>query len=190
MRRPLALAALALSLALSTAACGGDEDSDLPRVGSTPSASPTPSATPSWSATAQPERPQDEQSEEGARAFTEFVADTVLYVMATGDAPALSSIANLSSCEQCRVWDDNFTSGKIVERTIGTGPATYALADSPTVTEDVFYKVPLTMDIPPGRTVNKNSGDRKKIGAAKDLPFTADIKWEDDQWLLMRYEMG
>lgn len=192
MRRFLAPAALALSLALTTAACGSDEPaSTTPKVESSATASPSPTATPTWSATAKPQRPQDEQSKPGAQAFTEFVADTVLYVMATGDAPALTSIADLSTCEDCRGWDQNFNDGKIVKLMVPDAPATYAPKGRQSVTDEVFHKVPISMDIPTGTSVSKDTGKKiTTVNAAKGVPFTADIRWKDDQWVLLRYEMG
>lgn len=193
MRRTLAMAALALSLALTTAACGGDDDkaADLPTVDTTTSSSPSPTPTAEWSATTKPQRPQDELSAAGAQAFTQFAADTVLYVMATGDAPTLSAISDLVSCEDCRGWDDNFNNGKIVKLMIAEGPATYEPKGDPVVTDKVFYKVPLAMDIPRGTSVRKDSGKKiDTVNAARDLPFTADVRWKDDQWVLMRYTMG
>lgn len=191
MRRPPVLAALALVLALGTAACGGaDTDSDLPKSAATTSASPSPSATPSWSATTKPERPKDEQSDAGAQAFATFAADTVLYMMATGDAPALSEISDLNSCETCRLWADNHADGKINKLMIGTGPPTYALSGAPKVTDEVFYRVDLAMDIPRGTSVRKDGSNRERVKAVKDLPFRADLQWKDEKWLLMRFDMG
>jgi len=193
MRRPLSLAALALTVALTSAACGSDDDSSLPEVGSSASTSPSPSpsATPSWSPTAKPQRPADELSKEGAEAFAKYVADTVLYVMATGDAPALTSIADLNTCDDCRGWDENYSNGKIVKLMIGTAPPTYTTTAPQRVNDKVFYKVSLAMDIPRGTTVRKDNGkEMSTIPAAKDLPFVVDQMWKDDQWQLMRYKMG
>lgn len=191
MRRPLVLAALALTLALGTAACGGDDtDADLPKTAATTSAAPSPSATPSWSATTKPERPQDDFSPEGAEAFATFAADTVLYMMATGDAPALSEISDLNSCESCRLWANNHADGRINKLMIGTGAPTYALTGAPKATDEVFYRVELAMDIPRGTSVRKDGSKREKVKAVEDLPFTADLQWKDEQWLLMRFDMG
>lgn len=193
MRRTLAAAALALTVALSTSACGNDDDANaLPEAGaSSPSASPSATATPSWSATAKPQRPQDEQSPEGAVAFTQFAADTVLYMMATGDAPALAEISDLSTCTSCKLWSDNHDDGKIVKLMIGTGAPTYTTVGKPTVTDDVFYNVKLAMDIPAGKSVRRdNEKKAEKVKAVKDLPFAADLQWKDDKWLLMRFDMG
>ncbi len=185
------VSAVLLVLGLTVAACSGDGDANVsPPVETTATSAPTTTATP-WAATTKPERPADEQTDASAQAFTEFAADTVLYVMATGDAPALSSISDLSSCDDCRMWDENHQNGKIEKLTVGTGAPTYALVDRPTVTDDVFYKVALTMDIPEGEAVRKDTGKKiDTIDAAKDLPFTADVQWKDGQWVLLRYEMG
>ena len=191
MRKTIATVALALSVALSTAACGSGDENVLPEAGSTPSASPSASATPSWSATAKPERPQDERSPEGAEAFTRFAADTVLYMMATGDAPALTAISDLATCATCKLWADNHDSGKIVKLMIGTGAPTYTTVGRPTVTDDVFYNVKLAMDIPPGKSVRRDNKTKpEKVKAARDVPFVADLQWKDDKWLLMRFDMG
>ncbi|GAA3546317.1 hypothetical protein AFL01nite_30200 [Aeromicrobium flavum] len=191
MRKTLTTAAVVLMLGLGTAACGGDDESDLPTADATTSASPSPSATPSWSADAKPERPQDEKGAEGAQAFAEFAADTVLYVMATGDAPALTSIADMSTCSGCKDWADNYDAGKIKELTISSGPARHELVDAPTVNDDVFYQVQLALDIPKGVSVLKDSGKKTDtISAAKDLPFKTNILWKDDQWQLLTYDLG
>ena len=193
MRRTLAAAALALTVALSTSACGNDDDANaLPEAGtSSPSASPRASATASWSATAKPQRPQDEKSPEGAQEFTRFAADTVLYMMATGDAPALTAISDLSSCETCKLWADNHDNGKIEKLMIGSAAPTYTPAGKPVVNDDVFYKVKLAMDIPEGKSVRRdNSRKPEKVKAATDLPFEADLQWKDDAWVLMRFDMG
>lgn len=191
MTHKFTLGAALLVLGLTVAACSDDGDADVsPPAGTTATTTPTTTATP-WAATTKPERPTDEQTDASAEAFTEFAADTLLYVMATGDAPALSSISELSSCDDCRRWDENYQNGKIEKVTVGTGAPTYALVDEPIVTDDVFYKVALTMDIPEGKSVRKDTGKKiDTIDAAKDLPFTADVQWKDGQWVLLRYEMG
>lgn len=189
MRRTLA-AALALTVALSTAACGNDDKQVLPEAGSSASAPPL-AATSTWSATAKPQRPQDERSPAGAEAFARFAADTVLYMMATGDAPALAAIANRGTCETCKLWSDNHADGKINKLTIGTAAPVYSTAKKPTVTDDVFYKVTLAMDLPKGHTERKDTGKKiDDIPATKDLPFVADLQWKDEKWLLMRFDMG
>lgn len=192
MRRPLALAALALTLALSTAACGnGDKESDLPKAGATTSASPSPSATPSWSATTKPERPQDEFTEAGAQAFAAFAADTVLYMMATGDVPAIISISDMNTCASCKRWADNYDNGKIEKLTVSSGPATHRLVGKPSVNDEVYYQVRLALDIPKGASVRKDNGKKlDTIDADTALPFKTNILWKDDQWQLLTYDLG
>lgn len=191
MRRPLALTAIVLTLALTTAACGNDKDSDLPNAAATTSASPSPSATPSWSATTKPERPQDEFTEEGAEAFAAFAADTVLYMMATGDVPAITSISDMKTCASCQRWADNFDNGKIEKLTISSGPATHRLVGKPSVNDEVYYQVQLALDIPKGESVRKDNGKKlDTIDADAALPFKTNILWKDDQWQLLTYEMG
>lgn len=181
---------------LGAAACGGeDESSSLPKVTVSASATPSasPSAEPTWSATAKPERPEDEQSAAGAQAFAEFAADTVFYMMATSDVPAMTSISDLATCESCKSWDDDHNAGKVTKKSILSGPVTYRLADKPLVNDEVFYQVTLLMDIPRGKSVTTQDDGSKKSGtlkAEKALPFKADLQWKDDQWLLMRYRMG
>ena len=182
---------LALVLATTTVAgCGGDDAE--PSARESTSATPTSAATtPAWSATAKPQRPQDEKSPEGAQEFTRFAADTVLYMMATGDAPALTAISDLSSCETCKLWADNHDNGKIEKLMIGSAAPTYTPAGKPVVNDDVFYKVKLAMDIPEGKSVRRdNSRKPEKVKAATDLPFEADLQWKDDAWVLMRFDMG
>lgn len=192
MLRRLAPAAVALVLALTAAACGNDEKaSDLPQVGSSASASPSPTATPSWSATTKPQRPQDEQSDAGAQAFAEFAADTVLYMMATGDVPAITSISDMSTCASCKRWADNYDNGKIEKLTISSGPARHELVDTPSVNDEIYYRVELTLDIPRGESVRKDTGKKlDTIDADKALPFRTNIVWKDDQWQLLTYDMG
>ncbi|QNL93486.1 hypothetical protein H9L21_10190 [Aeromicrobium senzhongii] len=191
MRRSPALAALVLSLALGTAACGNDDDDAAPPRTDATSASPSPSATPSWSATAKPQRPADEFSQEGAEAFAVFAADTVLYMMATGDVPALTAISDLATCTSCQGWVDNYDDGKIEKLTVSSGPARHDLVDEPSVNDEVYFQVRLALDIPQGESVRKDTG--KKIGtvnAAEALPFKTNIQWKGDQWQLLTYDLG
>ena len=191
MRRSRVLVALVLSLALGTAACGSDDDDAAPPRTDTTSASPSPSATPSWSATAKPQRPADEFTEEGAEAFAVFAADTVLYMMATGDVPALTSIADLATCTSCQGWVDNYDSGKIEKLTVSSGPARHELVDEPSVNDEVYYQVRLALDIPPGESVRKDTGKKiAKVKAAEALPFKTNIQWKGDQWQLLTYDLG
>ncbi|MFO6454351.1 MULTISPECIES: DUF6318 family protein [unclassified Aeromicrobium] len=190
MRRTIAAAAVALMLGLTAACGGGDDDTAGPR----PSASAT-TTTPTaetWTAEARPQRPADQQGVEGAQQFAEFAANTVFYMMATSDVPALTSIADLGSCETCREWSNNYDDGKINKQSILSGPVTYELAEKPTVNDDVFYQVKLTMDVPAGESVVTTDGKKKttNIDAAEALPFTADLQWKDDQWVLLRYQLG
>lgn len=190
MRRTIAAAAVALMLGLTAACGGGDDDAAGPRPSASATTEPTTEAT--WAADALPQRPADEQSAEGAEAFARYAADTVFYMMATSDVPALTSIADLGSCETCREWADNHDNGKINKQSILSGPVTYELAGKPTINDDVFYQVKLAMDVPAGESVVTTDGKKKTttIDAAQGLPFTADLQWKDDQWVLLRYQLG
>lgn len=191
MRKTLAGAALVLAVGL-TAACGSDDSDPADPKPSASATTSAPTTETAWAADAKPERPQDEQSEAGAQAFAEFAADTVFYMMATSDVPALTAISDVATCESCQGWVDNYDNGKINKKSILTGPVTYRLAGKPTVNDDVFYQVKLTMDVPKGRSVVTTDGKKKTetIKAAQGLPFKADIQWKDDQWLLLRYDLG
>ncbi|MCD9154984.1 DUF6318 family protein [Aeromicrobium duanguangcaii] len=193
MRRLLTAAAVVV-LGLGTAACGGGEDDPAPpRASASASASATATTEPSWAPDAKPQRPADEKTDAGAQAFAEFAADTVFYMMATSDVPAMASIADLNTCDTCRSWDQNYTDGKINKQSILSGPVTYRPAGKPTVNDDVYYQVKLSMDVPKGKSVVEEPDGSKKaetIKAAKNLPFVADLRWKDDQWQLMRYSLG
>lgn len=195
MRRSIAMAVAMVVVALPMSACGADDSdpADDLKIGG-PSASATasePTASAAWSATAKPERPADQRTDAGAQEFTEFAARTVLYVMATGDAPALTDISDLSSCEDCRTWDDTYTSGKLEMLSIPASEPTFTAKGSPSVTDDVFYKVQLTMDIPQGEKVRRSNGEHvDDLEAAAGLPYAADLQWKDDAWVLMRYDFG
>ncbi len=196
MRRSIAVAVTLVVVALAAGACSGDDTdpADTPTVAasSAPSPSAEPSPTPApWAADAKPERPADEQTDASAQAFTEFAARTVLYVMATGDAPALTAISDLPSCDDCRTWDDAYTSGKLEMLSIPTSQPSFTAVGAPSVTDEVFYKVRLSMDLPKGEKVRLDNGEHvDNVTAAKGLPFVADLQWKDDAWLLMRYDFG
>lgn len=191
MRQTLAGAALVLTLGL-TAACGSDDSDPADPKPSASATTSAPTTEAAWSADVKPQRPADEKSEAGAQAFAEFAADTVFYMMATSDVPALTEIAELGACETCREWADNHDNGKINKQSILSGPVTYELAEKPVINDDVFYQVKLAMDVPAGKSLVTTDGEKKttRIDAAKALPFTADLQWKDDQWVLLRYQLG
>lgn len=194
MRRSIVAIVTTAVMAVTLAACGGDDADAVDDLGTPASSSPTATSSPTpveWSATVPPERPQDEPGAAGAEAFAQFAARTVFYVLATGDAPALSAISDLGSCALCKDWDADHHSGKVVSVRVPKSEPALSVVGDPVASPGDFYQVTLSMDIPRGTKLDKKTNEKiDNVKAAKDVPFVADVQWKDDSWVLMRYDFG
>lgn len=163
------------------AACGGDgEDSGIEPLEPTSSASSETSAP----ADSVPERPDDERSDAGAIAFSEFV---VRYVIAATGGASLDDFLGLAtdSCDGCIQ----------LARDIGERPDTRQRFDEPPVIEDASVVKTDGDRFVVDQTVSVSAGERFDTGDdsvveeldASTFRFTVAVTWFEDQWFLSDY---
>lgn len=186
MRQKLAVAVIA-SMMISLAGCGGSDGSSAPTPDPSTSASgpAETSEDPVASASELPTRPRDVDSEEGARDFSIFVMQNIVYASATNDVEPLLALSMGPSCETCtalaRAAADR---GDVAQ--VPSGDTT--IADITVEKRDAdSYVVRQVLEVPEGELKNLKSGDVRKALNASEVKLTAVVVWVDGQWRLENY---
>ena len=163
------------------AACGGDgEESGIEPLEPTSSASSETSAP----ADSVPERPEDQRSDAGAIAFSEFV---VRYVIAATGGADLDDFLGLAtdSCDGCIQ----------LAKDIGETPDTRQRFDEPPIIDDASvvktdgdrFVVDQTVALSAGETFDTGDDSVVDDFEAGTYRFTVAMTWSDGQWFLSDY---
>lgn len=180
MRRLTASLVLAL---VALAGCGGqDDDAGLPEFSATPEAS----ASAQWDQKAKPERPEDVKTEEGLRAYIDYLALVTPYTLATHDSSVLANLGDPTTCVPCA------RAGEIGE---SYGNEIVLYEQRPSVSDVSATKDPAgdkwvvkaQIDLPASQRVDKTSGDAQSSSPAESVAVTYDVMWASGRWELINY---
>lgn len=179
MRRLAVLSVLLVALA----GCGGgNDDADLPEY--SPSLEPLTASA--WDQKAKPERPADVKTEEGLRAYLDYLGLVTPYTLATQDASLLANLGDPATCVPCaQAADFSASYGNDIvlyeER-----PSLQVLTSEKDPGGDKWV-VTTEIQVPASQRVDKTSGEVKSEAPQRALPVTYDVMWSDGQWELINY---
>lgn len=180
MRRWVVTVTLAL-VALSGCG-GGDEDPALPEFSATPEAS----ASAGWDQKAKPERPEDVKSEEGLRAYIDYLTLVTPYTLATQDPSVLANLGDPATCVPC-------ARAKDLSESYGNDIVVYeerpAISDLSSTKDPAGDKWVVTtqLELSASQRVDKTSGDVKSESPEQTLGVRYDVMWAGGRWELINY---
>lgn len=195
MRRTVMLVMLLAAL-WSVASCSGESTTtESGPIGGGPIASSADDTTAKVSddpldwVPSEPVRPRDEKTRQGAIAFASYVPLVSYYALGTGNANALTKIADRSTCQVCRTVSQNvvkLTNAKAIE--VRNAPLTVDGAKVTNVDGD-FFTVAFDVTYPSGGYVNPKTGHIYERLDRSDRRGVANLRWVDDGWQLLDYEV-
>jgi hypothetical protein len=183
MRAVIAVVAVAAAV---LAGCSGSDDSD----DIAPLQSPTPSATSTETAPVAPasvesKRPDDVQSGQGAKDFSVFVMQNIVYAISTNDTEPLLALSDGASCTTCvSLAKANRERGDVAQVPVGDTAIESIEVEKQS---DTRYVVRQTLAFPEIETKDLSSGTVSETDEPSDLPVTAVVVWKDGQWKLQDY---
>lgn len=186
MKQQLAVA-VALSALFLAVGCGGSDDSADPPP-TERSSTPSPTATsdgPVAPASVLPTRPDDVNSEQGARNFSIFVMQNIVYSISTNEVDPLLALSDGDSCKTCIGFDATIADrGQLAQVPVGNT----AIEDI-TVEQngDSRYVVRQTLAFPEVEITDLETGEVSETNAPSELKLTSVVVWKDDQWRLENY---
>lgn len=169
-------------LLLVLSACGGtgDKKSDIEPL------EPEPTSTViTDTAAANPgERPDDEKTEAGAIAFSEFAVRSIFAARATADAEDFLALSS-SSCQDCAEY------GREIAETPNStyrydGPIEISEAEVSDSSEEQFV-IDQVVDVPVGQEIDATDGSVVSEIDARSLPFRVLLVWTGEQWSIGGY---
>lgn len=178
--------AVALTLALAVlAGCGGDDESSLPEF----SASPEATADGQWDQKAKPERPKDVKSEEGLRAYIDYLTLVTPYTLATHDSSVLANLGDPATCVPCARAQD-------LSESYGNDIVLYE--ERPTVADLTSKKDPggdkwvvdTQITLSKSQRVDKTSGEVQSESPEETLGVRYDVMWVGGRWELINYSQA
>ena len=164
------------------AGCQGDGEESVLEFTPTP----RPTSSSGWDQRAKPERPQDVKSEQGLRAYIDYLALVTPYTLATHDTSVLASLGDPATCVPCRRATD-FT------RWYGDDVVLYE--DRPVVKDVDATKEPARdaravetrILLPASRRIDTAGGEVRSEQPERTLAVTYDVTWVAGRWQLIDY---
>lgn len=170
---------------LALAACGSD-DSTSAKPDAKPPASPSAQAGQvTAKSLVKPERPEDEKNEDGAKAFSGFVAQSIVYAISTNDADAVLMLADGASCVGCNNFAKSTKDrGDVVQ--IISGTVTIREFEAEKVS-DSEYIVRQVIDNPPGQDIDPKTDEVSDRYGPTVFDLDTRVVWKDGRWKLSNY---
>lgn len=129
------------------------------------------------------ERPDDEKTEAGAIAFSEFAVRSIIASKAGADPDDFLGLA-VSSCEPCIRIAQSTAKSTTVERYEGPVGVRDAEVLDEAGNEFVVNQI---VEVPVAQEVDPSNESVVEDIAAEDLEFRLLLEWNDGQWYLVNY---
>lgn len=174
---------VSLVLVASLAGCwGGDDDSPAPEL-----IAPTkaPSDGGAWNQSARPERPKDVESEQGLRAYIDYVAAVGPYSVVSRDPSVLADLGDPATCVPCAQ-----------ARNLGEFYAqeVHLYEDRPKLRITTLdqpradrFVAETEIHVPPSQRIDPKTGAVRAEEPEKTYPVRFEVRWADGRWDLVNY---
>lgn len=182
MDKRLVVATLVTVLASVSACGGGGDDSGIEPL----EPEPTASVIAGTSATDPGERPDDERSEAGAIAFSEFAVKSIIAAGVTGDADVVLTLAN-PQCEVCITYARSITEDP---DSAFRYDGEVAVRDAEIVEQaDDQFVVNQLVEVPAGQEVDTADGEDTVSSTFDESTqeFRLLLRWSGSRWLIENY---
>lgn len=175
--------ALSAVMLVALAACGGsDDDSSIEPL----EPEPTSSVITDTTAADPGERPEDEQTEDGAIAFSEFAVRSIVATGAGADPDDFLAMS-VAGCEGCvNLAKEVAQTPDQVQRY--QGPLTFSGAEVVDGNETQSVVVQ-TVDFPAGQEVNVKDDSVVEEIEPGQFELRLLLQWTDDQWFVGEYSV-
>ena len=181
------IAVVILAAALVLAGCGSSSDGKdvKPLQSASPSASATPTGDPVAPPSVKPTRPDDVKSGLGAKAYSIFVMQNVVYAISTNDTEPLLALSDGASCTTCiSLAKANHKRGDRAQVPTADTAITDIAVDKQNASR---YTVRQTLDFPEVEITDLSTKKVVDTSAAADIRVTSVVVWKDGQWRLENY---
>lgn len=180
MHRLRALAA-SLVFVLPLAGCWGGDDDPTPTPELT-APTKTPAEGEGWNQRVRPERPKDVKSEEGLRAYVDYLVAVPTYAFAARDPSALADLGDAESCHLCGLAGD-VGAFYAQEVQLYEERPTVRIMTLGNPSEDRFV-VEAEIHSPPSQRFDPRSGELRGEEPAHTSGVWFEVEWVEGRWEL------
>ncbi|MCD9155005.1 hypothetical protein [Aeromicrobium duanguangcaii] len=175
---------ISLVLLVPLAGCWGEDDRTTPVPELTAPTKGTEDG--GWNQSARPERPKDVKSEQGLRAYVDYVVSVGPYSFASRDPSVLADLGDPATCVPC-AQAKNLSEFYAQEVHLYEDRPTLRVLSLDTLPLADRFVVETEIHVPPSQRLDPRSGAARAEEPEKTYPVRFEVMWADGRWELINY---